>query len=98
MLRFVLASCGLLVACASLYGWGMAVRRFAHAEGGSRPVTMALGLAALLPIGGLLNLIRFATPVALWLVVGVGLLLFEPAPERTTGGGGHAHRPRKRGS
>ena len=76
MVRFVLASCGLLVACASLYGWGMAVRRFAHAEGGSRPVTMALGLAALLPIGGLLNLVRLATPVALWLILGIGLVLF----------------------
>ena len=76
MVRFVLASCGLLVACASLYGWGMAVRRFAHAEGSSRPLTMALGLAALLPIGGLLNLVRLATPVSLWLILGIGLVLF----------------------
>jgi hypothetical protein len=78
MVRFFLASCGLLVACASLYGWGMAVRRFARADGGSRPLTMALGLAVLLPIGGLLNLVRLATPVALWLIVGIGLVLFIP--------------------
>jgi hypothetical protein len=28
------------------------------------------------PIGGLLNLVRLATPVALWLILGIGLVLF----------------------
>ena len=76
MVRFGLAICALLVACAALYGWGMAVRRFVHAPNGSRAITMALGLAALLPIGGVLNLVRLATPIALWVTVGIGLVLF----------------------
>jgi hypothetical protein len=75
MVRFALAICALLVACAILYGWGMAVRRFARTEGGSRAVTVVLGLAVLLPIGGILNLVRLATP-AMWLIVGIGLALF----------------------
>ena len=76
MVRFGLAIGALLVACATLYGWGMVVRRFAQASDGSRAVTMALGLAALLPIGGVLNLVRMATPIALWMTVGIGLVLF----------------------
>lgn len=76
MVRFGLAICALLVACAALYGWGMAVRRLVRTSDGSRAVTMALGLAALLPVGGILNLVRLATPVALWLTVGIGLVFF----------------------
>ena len=76
MVRFGLAIGALLVACAALYGWGMAVRRLTHASDGSRAVTMALGLAVLLPIGGVLNLVRLATPIALWLTIGIGLVLF----------------------
>lgn len=76
MVRFALAIGALLVACATLYGWGSVVRRFAPAPGSSRAVTIALGLAVLLPIGGILNLVRLATPVALWLIIAIGLVLF----------------------
>jgi len=76
MVRFAFAVCALLAACCVLYGWGIAVRRYTQTQGGSRAVTMALGLAVLLPIGGLLNLVRLATPIALWLILGIGLVFF----------------------
>jgi hypothetical protein len=48
-----------------LYGWGWAARRLVKAEIRSWPATAASGMAALVAIGGLLNLARLAYPWAL---------------------------------
>src|SRR5580704_14860068 len=55
-----------------LYGWGRAARRLLHAESRSWPATAASGMAALVFLGGLLNLTRLAYPWALACVVVAG--------------------------
>ena len=65
---------GLAFASASLFGWGAIVRRLARLPNGSWPVTIALGLSAVLVIGGILNVARIAFAGTLWCVAASGLL------------------------
>jgi hypothetical protein len=58
-----------------LYGWGSAVRRLLGAELRSWPATVASGMAAVVALGGLLNLARLAYPWALALVAIAGAAL-----------------------
>src|SRR5262245_18389742 len=74
LVKLSIAAVILSITWASLFGWGMAVRRFSRDPEGLAPVTVALGLSAILAIGGVLNLDRIAFAPALWLVVGVGLV------------------------
>jgi hypothetical protein len=74
LLKFFYAVGTLAIACASLFGWGILIRRFSRVPKGSTPVTIALGLSAILVVGGLLNLARIAFAPALWLVAGTGLV------------------------
>lgn len=55
----------LAFACLSLFGWGVAARRLASLREGAWPMTIALGFAVWIILGGLLNLLRLAQPPAL---------------------------------
>ncbi|MGA3188426.1 MAG: hypothetical protein ABSF22_15075 [Bryobacteraceae bacterium] len=70
------ASLGLMFAATlMLGGWGWAFRRVLGLEKGTWPATVALGMAAVVFIGGILNLARLAHPWALALVAAGGILL-----------------------
>lgn len=58
-----------------LYGWGWAARRALRAGSKGWPATVAAGMAAVVFLGGVLNLARLAHPWALAcvVIVGVGL-------------------------
>ena len=65
----------LILAAISLFGWGAAVRRLAGDAGGSAAVTVGVGLAMLVFVGGLANLARIAYASTLWLLAAVGVAL-----------------------
>jgi hypothetical protein len=65
----------ILVAAFMLGGWGWAFRRLLGLQMGNWPTTVALGLAAVVFLGGILNLVRLAHPWALALVAATGVLL-----------------------
>ena len=49
----------IVLACCALYGWGRLARRMAGLnDGDSWALTLALGLALLIAMGGVLNLVR----------------------------------------
>src|SRR5277367_6842258 len=58
-----------------LYGWGWAFQRLVRAENRSWPATAASGMAAVVFLGGLLNLARLAYPWALACVAIAGVAL-----------------------
>ena len=57
----------------ALFGWGCAVTRTCRLPALTPPLTAALGLGAVVALGGVLNLAHLVHPVSLWLVVAVGL-------------------------
>lgn len=59
----------------SLYGWGWAFQRLGRMERGSWPVTVALGLGAVVFLGGLLNLAGIAYADELAAITGAGVIL-----------------------
>lgn len=63
------------VATFMLFGWGSAFRRLFRLEKAPWPSTVAIGMAAVVFIGGLLNLARLAYPSALAAVALIGVLL-----------------------
>jgi hypothetical protein len=66
-------SCLLITAFAvSCSGWGLIVRRVLRLEKGAWPSTVALGLAALVALGGLLNLARLVSPASLATLFSIG--------------------------
>src|SRR5271154_5669604 len=67
--------CLMIVATLMLGGWGWAFRRALRLGPGTWPATVALGLAAVVFLGGILNLVRLAHPWALALVAATGVLL-----------------------
>lgn len=70
------ASLGVMVvATLMLGGWGWAFRRALGLERGTWPSTVALGMATVVFLGGILNLTRLAHPWALALVAAAGILL-----------------------
>lgn len=79
MTQVIFASLVLVTALASLYGWGALVRRLAKTGPGTPAVTVSLGLAAVLFLGGVLNVARWAVPPALLVIVlaGLGLCLLD---------------------
>ena len=58
-----------------LGGWGWAFRRALGLERGTWPATVALGMATVVFLGGILNLARLAHPWALTLIAATGVLL-----------------------
>jgi hypothetical protein len=73
----ILAASLFLVAVATLMflGWGWAFVRLLRLERRSWPSTVALGMAAVVFIGGVLNLLRLAGPPALTAIAILGVLL-----------------------
>ena len=63
----------------ALYGWGCAFRRLFKMDRGVWPVTVALGMASVIFLGGLLNAVAFAFAPALIVVFVHGHLL-SPTP------------------
>ena len=70
---------GLGVSGCALFGWGRQIRRCTALPSGSWPVSVVLGLAWVIFLGGLLNLCHLAFPqtLDLLLVAGLGLAVFE---------------------
>jgi hypothetical protein len=58
-----------------LYGWGCAARRVLRAGSTSWPATVASGMAAVVFVGGVLNLARLAYPWALGCIAAAGIVL-----------------------
>src|SRR5580692_3970764 len=58
----------------ALYGWGWAARRVLRARETNWPATAASGTAALVFLGGVLNLARLAYPWALGCVAAAGIV------------------------
>jgi hypothetical protein len=63
------------VATVMFFGWGWAFRRSLGLESATLPATIAQGMAAVVFVGGILNLLRLAYPAALAAVAGIGVLL-----------------------
>jgi hypothetical protein len=61
----LVANLAILAACAALYGRGRAVRRLTALPACTWPVTIVFGLAALIFLGGILNLVCLAYPAML---------------------------------
>jgi hypothetical protein len=59
---------GIFVATLMLWGWGGAFQRTFGIEAGAWPSTVALGMAVVVFLGGILNLARLAYP---WALVGI---------------------------
>ena len=78
-LYFIFGAIGIVLAGCALFGWGRCVRRWAGWPQGRWPATVALGLAAIIFLGGLLNLSHLAYPWALDLILltGLGLSVTE---------------------
>jgi hypothetical protein len=59
----------------SLYGWGRACERQIGLQHAAPPLSVALGLALVIALGGVFNLFGLAYRPVLWTVLGVGLAL-----------------------
>jgi len=73
----VFAACIVLLAVATFmfFGWGWAFGRLLRLKTEAWPTTVAVGMAAVVFVGGILNLTRLAYPPALAAVAGIGVLL-----------------------
>jgi hypothetical protein len=70
----IFAALGIFAAAAfMLYGWGWLARRVLRAPTASWPATAGSGMAALVFLGGVLNLVRLAVPWALACLGAVGI-------------------------
>ena len=70
-----IAISAMVVLGCALYGLGVAVRRWQGLPIGTWPMTVALGLAVWIAIGGALNLLRVAYPVAIYSMLAVGCVV-----------------------
>ncbi len=88
MLGSILAAgtAGVVVACWALFGWGRLARRLSGLPPGTWPLTIALGLGAVIFLGGILNLSRLAYPPVLdaILVLGLSIAAYEWYADRGT--------------
>lgn len=79
MLEHVTAWVFFLAFATSAYGWGwFTLRGVAKDIEPGFAFTCAVGLAAMIPLGGLANLARVATPTTLYAMFGAGLVLAIP--------------------
>lgn len=74
-MRVVAALAVFAAAAFMLYGWGWLARRLLRLNSAPWPAAAAAGMAALVFLGGVLNLARLAYPWALDLVAGTGAVL-----------------------
>ena len=74
-MKVVFALAVFAAAAFMLYGWGWAARRILRAEAALWSATAAAGMAAVVFIGGLLNLARIAFPWALGCLAAAGIAL-----------------------
>jgi len=95
VIRCLLATVALALTSASLFGWGATMRRLAGARGGRWPVTLGIGLATVIAIGGVANLARLALPATVVGVALAGLVLggCELRWPRATPAAGDRHAP-----
>jgi hypothetical protein len=73
--RIFLGALALVAAAFVLWGVGSAVRRLAKAPAGRWPVSIGIGLAAMVFVGGVLTLAHIAYRPVMWLVVVVALVV-----------------------
>src|SRR5580704_5722900 len=57
------------------FGWGWAFLKALRLDRGAWPLTVVQGMAAVIFIGGILNLTRLAYPTALAAIAAIGVLL-----------------------
>lgn len=75
-IQALLGVAALVVVAAACYGWGHATRRLLRLPSPGAPATIALGVAAVVAVGGVLNLARVAYAPALWLLLAAGCYWF----------------------
>ncbi len=75
-LELTIASFVMAVFCSALFGYGNLVRRFMNVRDASWAVTIVLGMALVISIGGFLNVLQIAGSWSLIAVVIIGLALF----------------------
>ena len=75
LIKFGVSVAILALAAASLFGWGTVVRRLSKLANGTWPVTIGLGLGAVLMLGGIANVARLAFAWTLWSLTTAGLVL-----------------------
>lgn len=76
MLTIVAAFLLIGIFSSSLFGWGIAFKRLAKMDFGNVAVTVMLGFALWIFIGGILNLLRLAYPIVLDSMVVSGFIFF----------------------
>jgi hypothetical protein len=78
-LRILIGSLAIFVAAFVLWGIGSAVRRLAHVRPGRWPVSIGIGVAVLVFLGGLLNMMHLAYRPVLWIVIvaAIGVSIVE---------------------
>ena len=83
-MRIVLGLISLAVAAFVLRGIGAAVRRLVRAPRGRWPVSIGIGLASLVCIGGVLNLAHIAYRPVIWVVIAaaIGISILETRREK----------------
>jgi hypothetical protein len=72
---FALSLGVIVVATLMLWGWGRAFQRMFDVQRSNWPVAAAVGMAVVVFLGGMLNLVRLAYPWALAVVVAAGVYL-----------------------
>ena len=85
-MRIVLGLISLAVTAFVLRGIGAAVRRLVHAPRGRWSVSIGIGLAALVCVGGVLNLAHVAYRPVIWLVIAaaIGISIIEASREKSS--------------
>lgn len=79
---FGFGAAGIAIMSGAFYGWGRLTRRLTGLPDGTWPLSVALGLAASVALGGVLNLCRMAYPAALAAIAMAGLALAAIAVRR----------------
>ena len=75
MSTFLIAAVAVMVVGISLWGWGWAARRCIRHPPLPHALTVAVGLAVVIFLGGILNLVHLVHPFTLNLIMTFGLAL-----------------------
>jgi hypothetical protein len=75
MIKVFVSGIVLVLAAIGLWGVGNLIRRMARLGEGTWPVSAGLGLAAIVSIGGVLNLAHVARPMVIWLLTLAGVVI-----------------------
>lgn len=74
-MHVILTVIGLAVHALALYGWGRAFERSVKLGTDNPALSVALGMACVIAVGGICNLAGIAYAPSLWVITGIGLLL-----------------------